>query len=46
VQRKQKESETADVEDRIEGLYRSVQNKIENELEPGKRRMYNELLSR
>lgn len=44
--RKQKEQEIAEIEDRIEGQFKSIQNKIDNELEPGKRRAYNELLSR
>ena len=46
MMRKQKESEVADVEDRIEGQYKSIQNKIDNEMEPGKRRLYTDLLNR
>lgn len=45
MQRKQREMETAQIEEQIEGQYQAIQQRI-NELEPGKLRAYNELLSR
>jgi hypothetical protein len=45
MQRKQRESDTAQVEEDIENIYRSIQQRI-NELEPDKLRNYNELHSR
>lgn len=45
MQRKQRENETAQIEEQIEAHYRAVQQRI-NELEPGKLRAYNELLTR
>jgi len=45
MQRKQRENDTANVEDQIEAQYRAIQARI-NELEPGKLRAYNELLSK
>lgn len=45
MQRKQRESETAHIEELIEQQYRAIQNRI-NDLEPGKLRAYNELLAR
>jgi len=45
MQRKQRENDTSNVEDQIEAQYRAVQARI-NELEPGKLRAYNELLSK
>jgi len=43
--RKQKENDLASVEEQIEAQYRAIQARID-ELEPGKLRAYNELLSR
>jgi len=45
VQRKQRETETSHLEDQIEAQYRAIQKRI-NEMEPGKLRSYNELLSK
>eukprot|EP01038_Epipyxis_sp_PR26KG_P011164 gene11164-14981_t len=45
MQRKQRESETVQVEEQIEGVYRNIQKRI-NELEPGKLRAYNDLMAR
>lgn len=45
TQRKQRENDTANVEDQIEAQYRTIQARI-NDLEPGKLRAYNELLSK
>mmetsp|Transcript_65909 Transcript_65909/g.129665 ORF Transcript_65909/g.129665 Transcript_65909/m.129665 type:complete len:600 (+) Transcript_65909:57-1856(+) len=45
MQRKQREQETAQIEEQIEQQYRAIQQRI-NELEPGKLRAYNELLAR
>jgi chromosome segregation ATPase len=45
MMRKQKEAETAKVEEQIENCYREMQTRI-NELEPGKLRAYNDLLTR
>lgn len=44
--RKQKESEVNEIEDNIEGIYHTMQAKIDNELEPGRRRVYNESLNK
>ena len=43
--RKQREAETGNIEGQIDAYYRSIQARI-NDLEPGKLRAYNELLSR
>ncbi|CAE7562896.1 IFT74, partial [Symbiodinium microadriaticum] len=43
--RKQRESDTAKIEDSIHAHYQSIQKRI-NELEPGKLRAYNELMER
>ena len=43
--KKQKEEDTTKVEDQIEAQYRAIQNRID-ELEPGKLRAYNDLLSK
>jgi len=45
MQRKQRETETQNIEEQIEAQYRAIQQRI-NELEPGKLRAYNELLAR
>lgn len=45
MMRKQKEAEANRVEEQIEGCYREMQSRI-NELEPGKLRAYNDLLTR
>lgn len=45
MQRKQRESETQQIEEQIEGQYRLIQKKIK-ELEPGKLRAYNDLLAK
>jgi chromosome segregation ATPase len=45
MQRKQRESETQQVEEQIDGIHRSIQKRL-NDLEPGKLRVYNELMMR
>jgi len=45
MQRKQRENDTMQVEEQIEAQYRAIQARI-NDLEPGKLRAYNELLSK
>jgi chromosome segregation ATPase len=43
MQRKQREQDTLQVEDQIEGIHRSIQKRL-NDLEPGKLRAYNDLM--
>jgi intraflagellar transport protein 74 len=43
MQRKQRETDTAQIEEQIEGIHRSIQKRL-NEMEPGKLRAYNELM--
>lgn len=45
MQRKQRENETAHVEEQIEVIHRAIQKRI-NDMEPGKLRAYNELIVR
>ena len=42
MQRKQRENDTARVEEEIESIYKSIQQRI-NEMEPDKLRVYNDL---